>query len=133
MNEHGGRVRVARLARVVTGVRQTGFGYQQPTGGTRFGLLRFQADAAAAAGRVEVHYFRALQPHHRAGRRRMYVHRTRKADGAALFHVHLGRSVDVGLGRCKHTVSKTIIINKFDNGILVAVKSERVRRVTHTE
>lgn len=99
MDEHCGRVGVARLARVVAGVGQPGLGDQQPAGGARLGLLRLQADAAAAAGRVEIHHLGALQPDHRAGRRRVHVHRTRQADGAALLHVHLGGPVDVGLGR----------------------------------
>lgn len=100
VDEHGGGVRVARLARVVARVGQPRLGDQQPAGGARLGLLRLQADAAAAARRVEVHHFGALQPHHRAGRRRVHVHGARQADGAALFHVHLGGPVDVGLGSC---------------------------------
>lgn len=77
VHEHGGRVGVARPARVVAGVGQSGLGDQQPAGGARLGLLRLQADAAPAARRVEVHHFGALQPHDRAGRRRVHVHRTR--------------------------------------------------------
>lgn len=102
MHEHGGRVGVARPARVVAGVGQPGLGDQQPAGGARLGLLRLQADAAPAARRVEVHHLGALQPHDRAGRRRVHVHRTRQADGAALLHVHLRGPVYVGLGRCNN-------------------------------
>jgi len=107
VDEHRGRVRVARLASVVPGVGQPGLGDQQPAGGARLGLLRLQADAAPAPGRVEVHHLRALQPHHRAGRRRVHVHRARQADGAALLHVHLRGPVDVGLRRCNNDRAET--------------------------
>lgn len=100
VDEYGSSVRVARLARVVAGVGQPGLGDQQPAGGARLGLLRLQADAAAAAWRVEVHHLGALEPHHRAGRRRVHVHRAREADGAALLHVHLRGPLDVCLSGC---------------------------------
>lgn len=96
----GRRVRVARLARIVASVGQPGLGDQQPAGGARLCLFRLQADAAAAARRVEVHHLGALEPHHRAGRRRVHVHRARQADGAALLHVHLRRPLDIGLSGC---------------------------------
>lgn len=101
VHEDGGRVGVTGLTRVVSSVGQTGLGDQQPAGGAGLGLLRLQADATPAAGWVEVHHLGALQPHDWTGRCRVHIHRARQADGAALFHVHLGGTMDVGLCRWK--------------------------------
>lgn len=76
-----------------------------------------------------------MQPHHRAGRCRVHVHRTGQADGTALLHEHLWGAVDVGLGRCvrqKHKSKQTIMSQTRPYFIIYIILWLALRRVYDT-